>query len=91
MRKSERVTAFNGTSPRRAAFLFAAVCLGPAAAAGADCFVHLTGVTHPNPAKARQFIEMMTTRKAPAGASLESARPAMVLAQQLTDAVLAAS
>jgi uncharacterized protein YbjT (DUF2867 family) len=25
---------------------------------GADCFVHLTGVTHPNPAKARQFVEI---------------------------------
>ena len=29
-----------------------------AAAAGADTFVHLIGVSHPSPAKARQFIEV---------------------------------
>src|SRR5688572_23255606 len=32
-----------------------------AAVRGADCLVHLTGVTHPNPAKARQFIEVDLT------------------------------
>jgi len=39
---------------------------------GADCFVHLTGVTHPNPAKARQFIEV----------DLASARTAIAVAVQ---------
>jgi len=39
---------------------------------GADCFVHLIGVTHPNPAKARQFIEV----------DLASARVAIAVAAQ---------
>ena len=29
-----------------------------AAVRGTECFVHLTGVAHPNPAKARQFVEI---------------------------------
>ena len=41
-----------------------------AAVRGADCLVHLTGVTHPNPAKARQFIEI----------DLASARAAIAVA-----------
>ena len=43
-----------------------------AAVRGADCLVHLTGVTHPNPAKARQFIEV----------DLTSARAAIAVAVQ---------
>ena len=43
-----------------------------AGARGTDCFVHLTGVTHPNPAKARQFIEV----------DLASARVAIAVAAQ---------
>ena len=39
-------------------------------------------------AQARQFLEMIDTKVAPAGASLESARPSMFLAEQLTNAVL---
>lgn len=42
-------------------------------------------------AQARKFVEMMKTRVVPADASLESGRPAMALAEQLTAAVLAAS
>ncbi len=41
--------------------------------------------------QARAFLEMIDTRKAPVGASLESGRPSMALAEQLTNAVLSAS
>jgi uncharacterized protein YbjT (DUF2867 family) len=43
-----------------------------AAVRGADCLVHLAGVTHPNPAKARQFIDI----------DLASARVAIAVAVQ---------
>ena len=43
-----------------------------AAVRGMDCLVHLTGVAHPNPAKARQFIEV----------DLASARTAIAVAAQ---------
>ena len=39
---------------------------------GADCIVHLIGVSHPNPAKARQFVEV----------DLASARTAIAVAVQ---------
>jgi hypothetical protein len=42
-------------------------------------------------AQARQFVQMVKTRVVPADASLASGRPAMALAEQLTNAVLAAS
>jgi hypothetical protein len=41
--------------------------------------------------QARKFVEMMKTKVAPADAALATGRPAMVLAEQLTNAVLAAS
>ena len=42
------------------------------AVGGADCMVHLIGVSHPNPAKARQFVEV----------DLASARTAIAVAVQ---------
>lgn len=41
--------------------------------------------------QARKFVEMMKTKTAPADAALATGRPAMVLAEQLTNAVLAAA